>query len=231
MALADQLAKQRDLILADLDRVHDYYTHTKGAWQVVLSYPEQGESLIIRNTLTGNVLTEENLSETAQFYVDEYLLTTTFQQIIGLFEDFIFGLLREWLLAYPARVGRRQLAVADILAASDIGEVKLLAVNRELNELNYKKVREWFAYLDGMVKLGCPTPDEIDRLAEAKATRDVFVHNRGVANAVYVEKAGAKKRCGPGERLPMPEPYHRETWELVRRVVADVSAAAIAKAA
>jgi uncharacterized protein YbcI len=31
MALADELTKHRDQILADLDAVHDYYTNTKAA--------------------------------------------------------------------------------------------------------------------------------------------------------------------------------------------------------
>ena len=117
-----------------------------------------------------------------------------------------------------------------ILAAVDLESVKLAAVNRELNELNYRKVRDWFSYLEDLVKLGCPTADEIDRLAEIKATRDMYVHNRGVAGAIYEEKAGNKKRCGAGQKLDLTEPYHRESWQLIRKVVSDVAAAAVAKA-
>jgi hypothetical protein len=81
-----------------------------------------------------------------------------------------------------------------------------------------------------MVKLGRPTKDEIDRLAEIKATRDVFVHNRGVASPTYVDKAGEKKRAETGEKLGLSQQYHRESWKLIRKVVQDVSAAAISKA-
>jgi hypothetical protein len=116
-----------------------------------------------------------------------------------------------------------------VLSSADLNAVKLAAVTRELNELNYKRVREWFAYLDDMVKIECPTADEIDRLAEIKATRDVFVHNRGVVSPIYLEKAGAKHRAKSGDRLDIPEHYHRESWELIKKVVADVSGAAIAK--
>ena len=33
-----------------------------------------------------------------------------------------------------------------------------------------------------------------------------------------------------GERIDIPERYHRETWELIRKLVSDLSNAAIAKA-
>lgn len=36
-------------------------------------------------------------------------------------------------------------------------------------------------------------------------------------------------RFKDGELLDIPEQYHRETWEMLRRVVADVCNAAIAK--
>jgi hypothetical protein len=65
----------------------------------------------------------------------------------------------------------------------------------------------------------------------AKASRDVLVHNKGIANKTYESKAGNLARFREGEELDIPEDYHRETWELIHKVVADVSNAAIAKVA
>jgi hypothetical protein len=59
--------------------------------------------------------------------------------------------------------------------------------DRTLADLNathdyyYERPTGWFAYLNEKVKLGCPTEDEVDRIAEAMASRDVLVHNRGIA--------------------------------------------------
>jgi hypothetical protein len=230
MPLADELARHRDLILGDLDAAHDYYTNTRAAWRIVRRYISDGGTVSVRNRSAGNVSTHHDLPAKAQLYVTEYLAVATLQQFVTLFEDFVFGVMRHWLLAYPQRLDRKQVPMSLVLSAADLAEVKLAAVNRELNELSYKRVRDWFAYLDDMVKLGCPTADEIDRLAEVKATRDVFVHNRGVASPTYEEKAGAKKRGKAGDKLDVPEHYHREGWELIKKVVSDVSAAAIAKA-
>jgi hypothetical protein len=57
-----------------------------------------------------------------------------------------------------------------------------------------------------------------------------LVHNRGVANKTYEFKAGNLARYQDGQRIDIPEQYHREAWELLRKVVTDISNAAIAKA-
>ena len=101
--------------------------------------------------------------------------------------------------------------------------------SQKLNELTYKRWGDWFVYLNQRVKPGCPSPAQIALLAEAKATRELLVHNRGVTNSTYPAKAGPQARCADGVRIQVPEPYHWKTWELFRGVVADMSAAAIAK--
>jgi hypothetical protein len=116
-----------------------------------------------------------------------------------------------------------------ILEAPDKDAIILLAVNKELNEVLYERPASWFAYLEDKVKLGCPTADEIDRIAEAKASRDALVHNRGIAGKTYESKAGRFARYKDGERIDISEPYHRQIWELIRKVVADISNTAIAK--
>lgn len=105
-----------------------------------------------------------------------------------------------------------------------------LIVNKELNDVMYLRPARWFAYLQDKAKLDCPPPEEIERFAEAKASRDALVHNRGIASATYQTKAGRLARFSAGQRISIPEDYHRETWELIRKLVSDLSNAAIAKA-
>src|SRR5206468_2578675 len=110
------------------------------------------------------------------------------------FENFFFDLLRLWLLAYPQSLAGKQVDFKAVLEAPDKDAIALLVVNKELNELLYDRPAAWFAYLEGKAKLGCLTSDEIDRFAEAKASRDVLVHNRGVATKTYESKAGKQAR-------------------------------------
>jgi hypothetical protein len=166
----------------------------------------------------------------AQLYVANYHVSYTFQHFVTQFEDFFFDLLRLWLAAYPHSLSRRQLEFGTVLKASDKAAIVLAVVDKELNELKYERLADWFIYLDRLVKLCCPTASEVERLAEIKASRDILVHNKGITNAAYVSKAGNRARFKDGEKLRMPERYHRESWETIKKVVSDVSAAAIAKA-
>lgn len=176
------------------------------------------------------MISERELLAKSQRYIAGYLTSATFVQFVSLFEDFIMGVLRLWLLAYIQKLDHKQVSMSVVRLASDLDAVKQIAVNRELNELSYKRLREWFTYLDGLTKLGCPSDDEIDQLAEIKATRDVLVHNRGVASPMYADKAGDKKRAEAGQPLELTASYHLASWQLIRKVVTDISTAAIAKA-
>jgi hypothetical protein len=229
MALSGDIQALRDQVLVDLATAHDYYTNTKIAWRIVHKVIAAGHTITIRNMATGTVTTQAELASKARGYVTEQLIEATFQQFVSIFENYYFDLLRLWLTAYPYSLGKRTVDFKTVLELPDKDAITGLVVKKELNEVMYDRPTEWFAYLEDKVKLGCPTADEIARLAEAKASRDVLVHNKGIANKVYKSKAGNLARFQEGDRISIPEHYHRQIWELIRKVVSDVSNAAIVK--
>lgn len=179
---------------------------------------------------TGTVTTHVELAGKSRGYVAEQLAEATFQQFIAIFENYFFNLVRLWLTAYPKNLSGKKVDFKDVLDAPDKDAITARVVSKEVNEILYDRPTGWFDYLEDKAKLGCPTPDEIAKIAEAKASRDVLVHNRGVASKTYESKAGTLARYKDGQWIDIPEHYHRETWELLRKVVTDVSNAAIAKA-
>ena len=229
MAVSDGIQALRDQVLADLAAAHDYYTDTKTAWRLVHKVIAAGHTITIRNMTTGTVTTQVELAAKARGYVAVQLTEATFQQFISVFENFYFDLLRIWLTAYPKSLGKKMVEFKTILELPDKDAITGLVVRKELNEVLYERPTEWFTYLEDKAKLGCPTADEIEHIAEAKASRDVVVHNKGIANKTYESKAGNLARFHEGDRISIPEHYHRATWELIRKVVSDVSNAAIAK--
>jgi hypothetical protein len=199
-------------------------------WKLLQKDIEKGRKLSLHNPATGTKVDEAVLHDLAPHYVAEYLRTSTFQHFVSLFEDFVFDLLRLWLTAHPGSLSKKQIEFGMVLQAPDKAAVTFVVVDKELNELKYERVAEWFAYLERLAKLGCPTAAEANRLAEIKASRDILAHNKGIANATYVSKAGKLARCKEGELLEIPEQYLCESWETIRKVVRDVSAAAVKQA-
>jgi hypothetical protein len=157
-------------------------------------------------------------------------MASTFQHFVSLFEDFFFELMRHWLTAYPASLSKKQIEIGTVLSAPDKTAIISGVVEKELNELKYERLVEWFVRLERLSNFGCPTADEVEKLAEIKASRDVLAHNNGVTNLIYLAKAGNRARHRDGEKLEIPEHYHRESWETIKKVIQDLSAAAITKA-
>jgi hypothetical protein len=232
VSLAILIPDLSNRIQADLRAGFDYYGHTKYTWQLVQDLADGGREFTIRNTDTGTVVDATELARLSPGYVTIYLAEAVSQHFVSLFEDFVFELLRSWLSAYPAGIpnkDKKPVDLAMVIDAPDKAAIIEVVIDRELNALKYERPAAWFKYLKDRVKLGCPTDEQIERLTEVKASRDILAHNRGIVNETYIQKAGARARYKAGQRLEIPEPYLRETWQLIRDVVRDLATAAIAK--
>ena len=229
MTLIDEITQLRDKWLSSLDASHNYYAHTTIAWRLVQDMVRQGNKFTIRNQATGDTVDETEFAGLAQDYVTGYLSSATFQHFVSLFEQFVVDFLRAWLTEYPGILSGKQLPFRTVLDAADKNEIVTAVVQKEVHGLAYKRVADWFVYLEKIAQLGCPTEGQIERLTEIKASRDVLVHNKGIANSVYVDKSKGHARFADGDKLELPEHYHRESWLLIKQVVSDVADAGIDK--
>lgn len=216
--------------LTGLSSGHDYYVHTKVAWRLAEKVVAVGPRFTIRNKITGSLVDQDDLVRRGQDYATVYLRWFTFQHFVSQFEDFLFDLLGLWLTAHPQGLAGKSVPFGAVMEAPDKAAITRAVVDEELNSLKYKRVADWFRYLDKLVHLDHPSSDEIESLAEIKASRDILVHNRGIVNAIYVSKVGGRARYAIGDLLELPEDYHRASWELILKEVRDVSSAAVAKA-
>ena len=229
MTLGELIRQAQDAALVDLAAAHDYYEDTKFAWGFVEGAVLTGRKFSNVNLATGTVTSEIELVRKSPGYVNQQLAEATFQQFLAIFENFILDLLRLWLTAYPRSLGKKTIDFRTVLDAPDRDTIIQQMIRKELNEVLYDRPAGWFAYLEEKAKLGCPTTDEIERISESKAARDVLIHNKGIVNQTYLLKAGQQARFQEGDRLEITERYHRITWELIRKLVAEIAAAAVAK--
>ena len=63
------------------------------------------------------------------------------------------------------------------------------------------------------------TENERARVAEAKATRHLLVHNRGIVNGIYLQKAGSFARFKLGESASVTMVYARDSWQALSSTV------------
>jgi len=229
VALSDDITRLRDDSIASLDASLDYFTHTKMAWRIVQRVVKEGREVTVRNLDTRTVVEGDDLSGLAQEYVTGYLTEATFQHFVSLFEDFVGDFLRLWLNHFPMSLSSNEVMFKTVLECKDKAEIIGAVVESKLHSLQYQRVADWFEYIEKLAKLDCPTPDQIKQLAEIKATRDILVHNKGIANAIYVDKSMGRARFAVGDQVDVPEHYHRESWQILKQVVMDVANAGVAK--
>jgi hypothetical protein len=146
---------------------------------------------------------------------ERYFFSLIHQHQVALFEHNFFRLIRLLIEHEPRHLsGKRQLEYALVLNAKTREEIIALLIDREINETKYKNVGEWFSYLEKLAS-GISLPQgDIERIAEAKASRDILVHNAGIVNQTYVNKAGPAARFVLGELLDVSGHYTRDTWTL-----------------
>lgn len=76
---------------------------------------------------------------------------------------------------------------------------------------NYCKSILGFEYSYGLKK----------QYIEIKACRDIFVHNDGIVNKIYLGKVGEKARGQNGETLSVDLPYFESTIVCLKRIVGE----------
>jgi len=77
MPLADDIRDLGARSQSALDALHDYYTHTKIAWQVVQRYANEGHTFVVRNVTTGSVSSEQELLARSRGYITGQLAAGT----------------------------------------------------------------------------------------------------------------------------------------------------------
>jgi hypothetical protein len=136
-----------------------------------------------------------------------YLLVTSVEASMG-------DVLRQVFMEFPAKIqNKNKLDFENVLRVGSLEELKLNFINSVLNELSYKSPRDFGIEFSKHTGVALDKSPVYEQYVEIKATRDIFIHNDGVANHIYIAKAGVKARANEGERLPITSTYFLESYQ------------------
>jgi len=232
MSLRSDVLALRDEAAANLTGAHDHLAYSQGLWLDLLARRggkyHRGR-VVLSNPVTGQAVLGNELRSVVTESVELNLPSAAIQQFTSITEAFLADLVRLWLTAYPSHL-KGKVDIKDIVVAHDKDAIVQRVIDAHVGALTYKSPHDWFEQINAMVALGAPAPVDVYNFAEVKATRDIFVHNRGIVNETYVRKAGSLARATVGQPLDLPDPYVRSAWELCERLTQDVGTAAAARA-
>lgn len=139
---------------------------------------------------------------------------TAIYHLVTFTETMFLDIIQAIVLSYPKNLGEdKQISISTVLDCDTIESIHLAAVNSFLNKLAYsdsKKFVEEVKRISGCNLLEIPA---YHRYIEMKATRDIFIHNKGIANKTYIQKSGSHARVMAGELLPINLNYFLSAYE------------------
>ena len=242
MPLSSDIRSLADQVVNRLHEAREFYVHSRQAWRLVQQLARKGRPVGIVDLATKRQFPTGDLESRAQRYVTVQLAESTFREFSSLLEDWILGLIRLWLTAYPEdidlnfdpatgqRQGKKQeevqIPLSRLLHLRDCGAILGGVIERVVRDLNYERPEKWFQYLDNRLHLRCPDTNQRTRLYEMKAARDCLEHNGGVINQDYLNKARTAARYPEGEPVQIDEPYLMDCFTLLRDVTVAMAGAA-----
>ena len=148
------------------------------------------------------------------------LALNSIYHIVTIIEALFGDLIKIIIAYYPKKIGnKRSIRSQFVLECKSIEEVHLYIANVILNEIAYKSPKEFAEeskkYLSVNL-LECPA---YHKYIETKATRDIYIHNSGIVNETYLNKAGSHSRAKLGFSLPVDVTYFLESYEACLQIV------------
>jgi hypothetical protein len=143
--------------------------------------------------------------EAIEFH-DEILL----MGICGILETFLTDVSVEFLVCFPGEMTRKEFALEMLARKGSISGVLRESAEREINDLSYKTFPEMLARLQDIFHFKERLKESLlVELNEVKCTRDVYVHGKGIANHLYLRKAGESARVDLDRKLSLGDVYLR----------------------
>lgn len=136
-----------------------------------------------------------------------YNLVTNIEALLG-------DIIRQVLMQFPSKISdKKSLKTGKILGAKSLEEIKLSIVDEILNDLTYKKPKEFAEEFDKYVGINLLEYPAYHKYIELKATRDIHIHNKGIANEIYLSKSDTLARVNKNDFLPVTIQYFLESYE------------------
>ena len=157
---------------------------------------------------------KEQLLAKYQYLAFHQLSVNALVQLVTLVETMLGDVVRGVVARYPQKLGgKRNISIQAVLESTTLEEVHLRATDTLLNELAYKSPAEFAEAVQPLLSVNLLECPAFHRYVEIKATRDIFIHARGVANEVYIRKSGSHARVKAGMALPADVQYFLESYE------------------
>ncbi len=149
---------------------------------------------------------------------------------VAVTKSYLADMLALILRAFPKKLGtsEKKVELAIILEAENLDDVLNAVIASQIHSAFYASPAKYFEYIEQTLSISIPEGRKA-AYAEVKATRDIYVHNGGITNRLYLQKVGPLARAADGAPLPLDEQYFASAIASMKGVVQAVYQRLLAK--
>lgn len=146
---------------------------------------------------------------------------------IAITEGYFFQIASMTLRWHPEKLkaggtgAEDSISLDDLLASTGIEDLLSKLANKRLMSIFYQSPEKYFQQLEKLLSVELEEKLK-DKYIEAKATRDILVHNEGIANDLYLKRAKKNARAARGEVIPLDKKYFEQTVRCMKSLVRSI---------
>lgn len=140
----------------------------------------------------------------------------TIVSVVSFFENYLNIVLFNVIVAFPEKFGKRQFEMQELKEVGTLSALFEKKANQAILEWAYGRFDRYIERFSKVLDIDSLIDEtKVQIVNEIKVTRDVFVHNDGKSNIIYLQKAGDRARVhSENEKLPLDSLYVSNAIEI-----------------
>lgn len=148
------------------------------------------------------------------------LYQSTLMSLAIYFEVLIASIIKQRMVLHPksSDIEEKTLTLENIRKLGSFENAELFLIEQEVETIIRKSYTDWIDYLKKNMKLKMDYIERYnDKIIEIIQRRNLFVHNEGIVNSIYLKNIDPKLKEGVklGERLSIDHAYIDESIDIV----------------
>ncbi|MCR8656951.1 hypothetical protein [Paenibacillus endoradicis] len=149
------------------------------------------------------------------------LFESSLISLVTFFELLISSLLHEYVKKYPdsLSISKKELKYSDLVNFDSIEDAKDYLIEKELQNLMYDGLKSWIDFFKNKIKIDMSElNNKFDKINEILIRRNLFVHNGGNINSIYLSKVSEDltKGMNKGDRIEVNLAYMLTSLNLLK---------------
>jgi len=141
--------------------------------------------------------------------------------LVTYFESLIASVLRESFVKHPQRISLDEKSVSYkvLTELNNIEEIRNILIDQEVTNKMYGSLCDWKKYFQKIIKIDLKAwEDEFETIQEIFARRNLYVHNNGIINTIYMNVVKNTKKDLVGKDLNIDREYIDNAIDIIEYV-------------